>query len=263
MWEIVLPLIGFLATLIAAMVGVGGGVFFVPALALAYGFTPAQAAGTSLMVIIFGGLSATIGYSRHKLVFFKIGLLLAAASIPGSILGAFLTSILSSVILGIIFGIFLITVAVRMLYKSDLFRKKDKRKIDLKAVWNEADVLANKKRFLVAFGLCFFGGLFSSLLGIGGGLIFVPIMSLVLFLPIHVVVGTSMFTMIFTSFSGVVQHWILGNVNLEFALLLAVGAIIGAQVGSWMCKRVTGEKLQVIFAVTMILLSTQIILRFI
>jgi len=263
MWELILPLLGFLIAFVAAMIGVGGGVFIVPLLTLVYAFTPSHAVGTSLMVIIFAGLSATIGYSRHKLVFFKVGLLLAVATVPGSIVGAFLTSILSGAVLGLIFGVFLIVVAIRMILSNNLLRQKKPDAPESKVIWSEPEVLADKRRFLVAFGLCFFGGLVSALLGVGGGLVFVPILSLVLLLPIHVVVATSMFTMVFTSFAGVVQHWTLGNVNLEYGLLLAVGALVGAQVGAWACKRVSGEKLQVVFAVVLILLSVQMILKFI
>ncbi|HTY75193.1 MAG TPA: sulfite exporter TauE/SafE family protein [Candidatus Nanoarchaeia archaeon] len=263
MWELILPFIGFLVAFVAAMIGVGGGVFIVPLLTLAYAFTPAHAIGTSLLVIFFVGLSATMSYSRHKLVFFKVGLLLAVATIPGSLLGAYLTSILPGAVLGLIFGVFLIAVAIRMLLSNNLFYKKKFETDNVKAVWSESEVLAEKRRFVAAFGLCFFGGLVSALLGIGGGLVFVPVLALVLFLPIHVVVATSMFTMVFTSSAGVVQHWSLGNVNLEFGILLAVGAVAGALVGSWVCKRVSDEKLQAIFAVALILLSVQMILKFI
>jgi len=263
MWELILPFLGFLIAFVAVMIGVGGGVFIVPLLTLAYGFAPAHAVGTSLMVIIFGGISATVGYSRHKLVFFKTGLLLAIATVPGSILGAYLTSIMSGAVLAFIFGGFLIVVAIRMILSNDLVRPKKPGAKNSKVVWSEPDVFADKRRFLVAFGLSFFGGVASALLGIGGGLVFVPVLSLVLLLPIHVVVATSMFTMVFTSFVGVVQHWTLGNVNLEYGLFLAIGAVLGAQVGSWACKRVSGDKLQVVFAVALVLLSAQMIFKFV
>jgi uncharacterized protein len=263
MWELILPFLGFLIAFVAVMIGVGGGVFIVPLLTLAYGFTPAHAVGTSLLVIIFGGLSATIGYSRHKLVFFKVGLLLAIATVPGSIFGAFLTSVIPGSVLGLIFGVFLIAVALRMIFSNNLLRRKKPGAADSKVIWSEPEVLADKRRFLLAFGLCFFGGLVSALLGIGGGLVFVPILSLVLLLPIHVVVATSMFMMVFTSLAGVMQHWTLGNVYLEYGLLLAIGAFVGAQVGSWVCKRVSGKKIQVVFSVALILLSVQMILKFI
>ena len=258
-----LPLIGFLVAIVAVMTGVGGGVFFVPLLTLAYMFAPAHAVGTSLLAIIFSGISATVGYSRHNLVFYKTGIVLAITTVPGSIVGAFLTSVLSGSVLGLTLGGFLIVVGVQMAYRSKILRRKKAEQSDRKVVWVENELFADKSRFLTAFGLSFFSGLLSGLLGIGGGLLLVPIMSLVLLMPIHVVVATSMFTMIFTSFSGVIQHWSLGNVDFVFGLLIAVGAVVGAQVGSWVCKRVSGEYLQAIFAFLLIVISVQMIVKFI
>jgi uncharacterized membrane protein YfcA len=262
LWELLLPFVGFLVAIVAVMTGVGGGVFFVPLLTLAYGFVPANAVGTSLLVIIFSGISATIGYSRHKLVFFRTGLVLALATVPGSILGAYLTSVLSGQVLGLLFGVVLILVGVRMVLATNVLRKSIVKQEERKVVWVESELFKDRQRFLAAFGLSFFGGLASGLLGVGGGFLLVPIMSLILLLPIHVVVATSMFTMVFTSFAGVVQHWSLGNVDFVYGLLIAVGAVVGAQVASWICKRVSGKYLQLVFAVFLIVVSVQMIIKF-
>lgn len=263
MWELLLPFVGFLVAIVAVMTGVGGGLFFVPVLTLAYGFAPAHAVGTSLFVIVFSGISATLSYRRHKLVFYKTGLIMAAATVPGSVVGAFLTSVLSSSALGLLFGGFLVLVGVRMALTSKLFRKTKAEQAERKSVWVEADLFSDKRRFVAAFGLCFFGGLVSGLLGVGGGVLLVPIMSLVLLMPIHVVVATSMFTMIFTSLAGVTQHWTLGNVEPLYGALIAVGAVLGAQVASYISKRVSGEKLQLVFAVLLVVVSAQMIIKFI
>jgi uncharacterized membrane protein YfcA len=74
MWELLL--FGFLVSIVASMTGVGGGIFFVPLLTLAYGFAPSNAVGTSLMAIVFTALSASLGFARQKRIFFKTGLLL-------------------------------------------------------------------------------------------------------------------------------------------------------------------------------------------
>lgn len=263
MWELILPLLGFLAAIVAVMTGVGGGVFFVPLLTLAYGLVPAHAVGTSLLVIVFSGLSASLGYAKQKKIFFRTGLLLAVATVPGTVVGAFLTSILSSDVLGLIFGVFLSIVAIRIISVSKVFRKRKAEQVNLKVVESEHELFENKTRFAMGFGLSFFAGLVSSLLGIGGGVLLVPIMALVMLMPIHVVVATSMFTMIFTSLSGVAQHYTLGNIDFSYALLLAVGAIVGAQVGAWLCKRISGESLRIIFAVVLIIVSVQMIIKFI
>jgi len=97
----------------------------------------------------------------------------------------------------------------------------------------------------------------------GGGALLVPIMSLVMLMPIHAVVATSMFTMIFTSLSGVAQHYTLGNIDFAYALLLIVGAIVGAQLGAWLSKKISGATLRIIFAVVLIIVSVQMIIKFI
>ena len=105
MYEWVLPLIGLLAGIFAAITGVGGGVLFVPVLTLVYAFAPSQAIGTSLLVMVFGGVGATIGYARQKKVYFKAGALLALAMAPGAVTGAFLTEVVPARILGVVFGV--------------------------------------------------------------------------------------------------------------------------------------------------------------
>jgi uncharacterized protein len=263
MWELLLPLLGFLIAIVSSMAGVGGGIFFVPILTLGYGFLPVHAVGTSLMVIIFGGISASLGFAWQKRIFYKTGLMLAVTTVPGSIIGAILATELPGELLGLVFGVFLVIVAVRLLMVSDVLRKNRSQKQARKVVEHENDLFLDKKRLAVGVGLGFFGGVTSGLLGVGGGILLVPIMALVLFMPMHAVVATSMFTMVFTSLSGVVQHWTLGNVNFEYALLLAVGALVGAQVGAWLCKRISGEKLGLIFAVLVLVVSVQMILKFI
>ena len=121
MWELLL--FGFLVSIVASMTGVGGGIFFVPLLTLAYGFAPSNAVGTSLMVIVFSALSASLGFARQKRIFFKTGLLLTILTVPGALVGASLTSILPSEVLGLVFGVFLVIVAVRMVAANGVWRR--------------------------------------------------------------------------------------------------------------------------------------------
>ena len=224
MYEWLLPLFGFLIGIFAAITGVGGGVFFVPLLTLVFGFAPSAAIGTSLLVMVFGGLGATIGYARQKRVYFKAALLLALATAPGAILGAYLTTFLPSAILGIGFGVFIIILAIRMLFETKYFRRN---KIGQTiAIACEAECFRHKKRLAICFGLSFFAGALSGLFGVGGGVLLVPILILVVLLPVHLAIGTSMFLVALTSLSGVFQHSLLGNVDFTLGLLLSVGAFL-------------------------------------
>ncbi len=262
MWELILPLLGFFIAVIAAMTGIGGGVFFVPLLTLGYGFSPDHAIGTSLLIMVFGGIGASIGYARQKRVYFKVGLLFALITAPGAIVGAYLTSFLPGTILSIIFSVFLIIIAIRIISVNKLVRKRKNSDKEL-TVKCERDCFADRSHLITGFVLCFFVGLASGLLGIGGGILLVPILLFVVFVPIHVAVATSMFVMVLTSVFGVFQHHALGNIDFTFALLLAIGAFIGAQVGAWLSKKVSGDRLQLILGATLILISIQMIIKFI
>ena len=255
MIELLLPIFGFLIGTVASMIGIGGGVFIVPLLALLYGFSPAQAVGTSLTTIIFTSLASTANYSKQKRIYYKIGLILAITTIPGAILGAYLTSIIQQPLLGLTFGVFLIFVALRMIFRLNLSKTQS-------IISSEHTMLENKKKVWLGLALSFFGGLSSGLLGIGGGALLVPIMNLAMGMTMHVTTATSMFTMIFTSTSGVVQHLSLGHVNLESALLLAVGTIFGAQLGAYGSKKISGGNLRRIFGLVLIIISIRMILKY-
>jgi len=110
---VLLSFLAFFVGTVAALVGVGGGVFIVPLLSLVFGFSVHEAVGTSLTMIVFTSLASTLGYSRQRRIDYKIGLILAFTSIPGAFLGAYLTSFISTRMLGLIFGLFLILLPSR------------------------------------------------------------------------------------------------------------------------------------------------------
>jgi uncharacterized membrane protein YfcA len=264
MWELILPILGFSIGLLAAITGVGGGIFIVPLLTLAFSYTPANAVGTSLTTILFTAIAATVVYSSKNKIYYKTGTLLALTTIPGAVLGAYLTSIVPSYVLGLVFSVFLILVAVQIIIKTGMLRKRKQHRVEVpNQVNSEKAIFANKKRLIFGMFLSFFGGVASGLLGIGGGIIIVPIMTLQLGMSIHLAVATSMFTMIATSLSGVGQHYFLGNINFEYALLLGLGSVFGAQSGAYICDRISGKSLQIIFGLFLLIVSVQMMVKFV
>jgi hypothetical protein len=257
MMEILLPLLGFLIGTVASMVGVGGGVFIVPLLTLLYDFSPAQAAGTSLTTIIFTSLASTANYARQKRIYYKTGLILATATVPGAFLGAYLTSIIEARLLSLIFGVFLFFIALRMTLKLNFSRTKQSALVDSKS-----SLFESRNKILLGVVLSFFGGISSGLLGIGGGSVMVPIMVLAMNIPMHITAATSMFTMIFTSTSGVIKHFSLDNIDFKFALLLVLGTIFGAQLGAYASKRISSVNLRRVFGVVLILVSIRMIIKY-
>jgi hypothetical protein len=260
MIEYLLPMFGFLIGTIASMIGIGGGVFIVPLLTLLYWFDPSQAVGTSLTSIIFTSIASTLNYSTQKRIYYKTSILLAITTVPGAYLGAYLTSIIEEKQLGLIFGFFLIFVALRMIANFNIFTKSGRKENQI--FKSEAELFGYKMKLLSGIALGFFGGLVSGLLGIGGGSLLVPIMTLVMGIPIHFAVATSMFTMIFTSTSGVIKHYTLGNIYFDYALALALGTVFGAQLGAYYSKKISSKNLRRIFGIVLVIVSVRMILKF-
>jgi hypothetical protein len=107
--------------------------------------------------------------------------------------------------------------------------------------------------------LLFLGGLCSGFLGIGGGIVVVPILATI-GLPMQLAVATSMFTMIFTSISGLSTHILLGNVRIEYFVPIIIGAILGAQGGARLARLLKSTTLERVFAVFLIGMSVLLIL---
>jgi len=262
MWDLwLLPVFGFLIAIVASLTGIGGGIFIVPVLTLVYEFVPANAVGTSLTTIIFTAVAATLNYARQRRIYWRTGLVLAITTAPGAYLGAWLTSQLQPRVLGLIFGFFLIFVAVYiMMDLNNLRRSKNQNEASTQK--SDSEVVKSGKTIAIGAGLSFFGGLASGLLGIGGGLLVVPVMTFAMGMSIHLATATSMFTMIFTSLSGVTQHYQANHINFESALLLALGAVFGAQVGAYTSKRVSGKNLRRVFAIVLIISGINMIIKY-
>ncbi|MEM2202529.1 MAG: sulfite exporter TauE/SafE family protein [Candidatus Bathyarchaeia archaeon] len=260
MWELLLPIFGFLISIAAALTGVGGGIFIVPLLTLLYDFEPVTAIGTSLATIIITSIASSANYLKQKRVYVKAGLVLACATAPGGYVGASITAVPAvKMWLGVIFGAFLIFVAFQMVYKA--FTTESVRAFGVVDAAFEKELLFNKRKMLYGLFLSFFGGVASGLLGIGGGVVLVPVMCYALSFPIHFAIPTSMFIMIFTSISGVVSHVQQGNVNALYGVYLGVGSVVGAQVGAYTSRRLSSRSLNLLFAVMLLVASVNMILK--
>ncbi len=262
MEHLLLPGAGFLIGILAAMTGVGGGIFIVPLLTIGYGLIPQQAVGTSLGSIIFTAMAATYSYARQRRIFYRLGLLMAGGSVPGAYFGAYMTTVVSPRGLGLAFGAFLFLISVRMIL-NDLGSSADPSSegFSLPSV-SEKDYLPSFLAMGRGLLFGFLAGFGSGFFGVGGGVLAVPAMNFGLRIPIHYATATSMFIMILTSVSGAAKHTLAHHVNWGFALLLAFGTVFGAQVGAGFSRKVSARMLRRIFGVVMLVVSIQMVLRF-
>ena len=251
----------FFVGIISSALGVGGGFITTPSLII-LGIGEVFAIGTVLFMIIFTALSSTIAYSRQKgLTEYRTGLLIATTTIIGSISGSITSSILAvedPQLFRIVFAVCLFPIAIKM-----IFYPKERKKVNAITEEIEHDeiiFLGFEKRELLStlFGLV--AGFSSGLLGIGGGVVMVPILVTVGKMPMHKAVATSMFIMIFTSIAGAGVKLTNGQVHPDLAFFLVIGIIIGAQVGARLVKRVNTIALQKTFGIMMIVALISIVL---
>jgi uncharacterized membrane protein YfcA len=225
-------------------------------------------------MIVFTALSAGFAYYLQKRIDWKIGLMAATTTVPGAIIGSLATKLVPSRILSIIFGVTIFFIAASMLRRS---LRKEKANPSgssnpagakvRRGVWARRIVDSNGKVFeynaeiYSGLAFLFLGGLASGFLGIGGGLIVVPIFAVMVGLPMHLAVATSMLTMVFTSIAGVSTHILLGNVMFDYAIPLIVGILIGAQLGARTARRLKSKGLERVFAVAVLLIGIALIIR--
>ena len=235
--------LGFIAGILGSIIGLGGGIIIVPVLTF-MGFSPTLAVSNSLFAVFSNSVGSTIEYAKQKRVEFSLGWKLGLMTVPGTILGAFISSDLSSEIFKILFALVLISSASYIFLK----RKIEEKPVDI-------------SRLLLIFsaGASFFAGIISSLFGIGGGLIFVPLMVVALGISIMRAAPTSQFILMFASFSGLIIHSMLGHPDYYQALLLSIGAFAGGILGARLSLEIKENKLKIIVVIVLIAAAIKMI----
>ncbi len=242
--EIWLIPLGFIAGILGSIIGLGGGIIIVPVLTF-MGFSPTLAVSNSLFAIFSNSVGATAAYAKQKRVEFSLGWKLGLMTVPGTILGAFISSDMSSEIFKILFALILISSASYIFLK----RKIEEKPVDI-------------SRLLLVFsaGASFFAGIISSLFGIGGGLIFVPLMVVALGISMKRAAPTSQFILMFASFSGLIVHSMLGHPDYYQALLLSIGAFAGGILGARLSLEIKENKLKIIVVIVLIAAAIKLII---
>ena len=216
-----LIIIGFVAGIIGALVGLGGGIIIVPSL-LFFGsptsfldtISPQVAVGVSSIIMIFTGLSSTLTFMKHKTVDYKAGLIFFIGSAPGGIIGAYVNKILDIDSFSLYFGFFMILIAIILVikdYVKPLMFKKGKGKIIRTFYGNNGNEITYGYHPFIAVLISFIVGFCSGLFGVSGGAIMVPVMILLFFFPPHMAVATSMFMVFLSSITNSITHISLGN----------------------------------------------------
>lgn len=233
------------------MIGAGGGFILVPVLLLLYpDKSPEIITSISLAVVFLNSLSGSLSYARMKLIDYKSGLLLATTTVPASILGALTTAYLPRLWFDGLFAVLLIMMAAYLFMRSN--------RVSVPGVRNESHSFA--RRIIDADGITHIYsynpiaglitgaliGYISSLLGIGGGIIHVPVLIHLLNFPVHLATATSHFMLAIMSFAGTLVHIINGLLEdgISQIMALGIGVVMGAPRGAKLSKRIKGSWIQ-------------------
>jgi uncharacterized membrane protein YfcA len=231
--DLFLSLFGFAVGLFGTLIGAGGGFILTPVLLLLYPRdTPDAITSISLAVTFANSLSGSFAYARMKRIHYRYGLAFAAAAAPGAVLGALSTYYVARKTFDLIFGIILMIASVVIYLKP----VHDANEVDNKTV------ALSGARLLSGIGISVIVGFISSFLGIGGGIIHVPVLVWILHFPVHIGTATSHFILAITTFVGMLVHIITGTFHHGMArtAFLAVGVLAGAQGGAFLSAKVKG-----------------------
>lgn len=274
-----LAALGFVVGGLTGLFGVGGGFLVTPLLIVLFGIDESLAIGTGLCAII--GTSAG-GLSRHwrlGSVEPKTMLILAGVAMPGAFLGAMLHQYLRAV-LGeagglsfpvIVRGLFLILLptAGYLAYRGPTRHGSGLTILQRLHLPPRVSLGRAGLTGVSLPGLCILGlgvGMVTGLLGVGGGVLYMPVLVALVGLSAHQAVGTSLGVVLLGAIAGTIRYAAvptagsemaryapIGNVSLGIAMLLLVGGTIGVQVGVWICHRLHATRLRRYFAITVLL----------
>jgi uncharacterized protein len=218
------------------LLGLGGGVFLVPFLNLVLGFPFTVAAAISLTTVIATSSTVSAGRTGKQLINIRLGMLLEVATAGGSFLGGVTAQFISQSVLQRMFGLVAVLVALIMmtrLGRRNVILDPAAEPGILGGRYHEEEsggtVTYRVKRLPLAIVASFVAGNVSSLLGIGGGIIKVPVLNAWCGLPLRVAAATSAFMIGVTATAGATIYY--GHGQLQPAL--AATACLGVQVGSW------------------------------
>ena len=269
--------IGMIVGALSGLFGVGGGFLMTPLL-IFLGIPPVVAVGSEAPHVLASSVSGVIAHWRKKNVDFKMGFFLLSGGIIGSTLGVSLFRLLKTygqidIVIQFLFLIFLGFIGISMAFESAKTTIKNYRTTSAirtklhQHSWIHG--LPFKLRFhrsklyistIPPILIGFFVGVLSAMMGVGGGFIMIPAMVYILGMSTNVVVGTSLFQIIFvTANSTFFQSYLNQTVDIVLSALMILGGVIGAQIGVIIGSKLKAEYLRGILAILVLLVCAKIL----
>ena len=261
--ELLLAASGVAAGAFGAMLGLGGGVLIVPLLTLGFGLPLSTAVGISLISVIATSTGAAAINVRAGRADVRLGITLGAGTVVGALVGAVVAGFLPERAIAAIFAALLGYTALTMLrrLRRPAVASDHAQVVDPAAPDGPAAPAYRSRRLPLALGGSFVAGNISGLLGVGGGIVTVPLVHVIMGAPIHVAVATSNFMIGITAAAGAYAYLFRGDVDPRLAAPVVLGVALGAAVGAAVAPRVQATWLVVSFVIVVAYVAIQMGLR--
>jgi uncharacterized protein len=230
--------IGFGSGIASGAFGIGGALLSTPGIRWFLNAPPRIAVGTTLPVIIPTAITGVVTYMRNGFVEVRAAATMAAAGGAFAVIGALLTKLVPGEALLVATAVLIFFLAIRMI---------------------RTHTSVHPPRLKPTLGVLLvvgaISGLVSGLLGVGGGVILVPVMTVLLRFPVKTALGTSIAVVAAQAIPGTITHSLIGNIDWGIAAGLVIGVVPGAQIGSMLAVRTADAKLRVVVGIAMAVLA--------
>jgi uncharacterized membrane protein YfcA len=279
---ILLVLLGLFAGALGAAIGIGGGIVVVPALVLGFGYDIRIAVAASLVAVVATSTAAGASYVGEGLANMRLGMTLEVATTIGGITGGLIALAVSPDALGGVFAVMMLVTAVLMIRKGKAEKAGIEHDDEAQAApasehdgWEDVGGLGGAfydaksdrlipyqvERLPLGSGISALAGLLSGMLGVGGGFLKVPAMTLGMKVPIRVAAATSNFMIGVTAISSLVVYFARGYVHPLVAVPIAIGIAVGARAGTKIAARMHPDALSKVMAVVLVAVAVQMALN--
>jgi len=252
--SVLLAVLGFVAGVLGALTGIGGGVLLTPILALHFGIPIREAIGTSLVAVITtSAASSSVHLQRHT-TDIRLGMTLELATALGAAVMAYLVGYFNRNVLEGLFAAFLLYSSITILSKGG------KLKGENGGLPENGDIPPYQpQRYPLGLGASLVAGALSGLLGIGGGPIKVPVMFIFMNVPLVVATATSNFMIGVTATASAIVYYRRGDILPEIAAPLAVGVFLGSLLGARLAPRVHSKVVMYLLVGIMLYLAGHLV----
>jgi uncharacterized membrane protein YfcA len=259
---------GVAAGCLGALLGIGGGVILVPLLNAWMALSFREAAAVSLVGVLATSSSVVGSSVERRPTNIHLAILLLVFSVTGATIGAAIGPMLSVRTLEVIFGCMAVVIAAAMLSRLDHRNVIHDPHVDTGLLGGRfhdddtgEDVAYRVRRVPIALGVAMAAGLLASLVGIGGGIVIVPVLNAWCGVPMRVAASTSAFMLGVTALPGLVALYSAGYLgDFQIAAATALGVLFGYRLGVWLSGRLVVRRLKVLMSLVLVYVAIQYLL---